>query len=97
MSRDERAATRARVRRVLDALAAAAPGHAVELRIPPHAAVQLIEGPRHTRGTPSAVVECDAETLFALVAGELTWDEGVEAGRIRASGERSNLSRLFPL
>ena len=97
MTREERAVTRAQVRRVLDALAAASPGHSVELRIPPHAAVQLIEGPRHTRGTPSAVVEFDAETLFALAAGELTWHEGVEAGRIRASGERSNLSHLFPL
>src|SRR5581483_9154285 len=26
------------------------PGHAVEVRVPPVAAVQCIEGPRHTRG-----------------------------------------------
>src|SRR5690625_6264093 len=29
-----------------------APGHSVELRVPPFVAVQCIEGPRHTRGTP---------------------------------------------
>jgi len=97
MGREERAAERARVRAVLDRLAAIAPGRSVELRVPPHAAVQLVEGPRHTRGTPGAVVELDAETLFALAAGELTWAEGMMAGRIRASGERSDLGHLFPL
>lgn len=97
MSREERAAVRARVRAVLNRLVAIAPGRSVELRVPPHAAVQLIEGPRHTRGTPSAVVELDADTLFALAHGELTWAEGVAAGRIRASGERSDLGHLFPL
>src|SRR4051794_7326293 len=28
------------------------PGHTLEVRIPPFAAVQCVEGPRHTRGTP---------------------------------------------
>lgn len=95
MSREARAAVRSQVRAVLDELAARAPGHAVELRVPPHAAVQLIDGPRHTRGTPGAVVELDADTLFALVAGSLRWADGVHEGRIRASGERSDLSHLF--
>lgn len=97
MSGEERAALRARVRAVLQRLSEQEPGHAVELRVPPHAAVQLIDGPRHTRGTPSAVVELDADTLFALVDGSLAWDAGVRAGRIHASGDRSDLRRLFPL
>ena len=97
MSREERAALRSQVRALLDQLAAQVPGHAVELRVPPHAAVQLMEGPRHTRGTPGAVVELDAETLFALAAGRLAWSEGVRLGRIRASGERSDLRTLFPV
>jgi len=97
MSREERAVIRAQVRTVLAALSQQEPGHAVELRVPPHAAVQLIEGPRHTRGTPGAVVELDADTLFALAEGSLSWEDGLRAGRIRASGERSDLSRLFPL
>lgn len=95
MTPEEKAAERARVKAVLESLHAAAPGHSVELRIPPYAAIQLIEGPRHTRGTPAAVVEMDAATLFALDARELTWEDGVQAGRILASGERSNLSHLF--
>ena len=37
-----------------------APGHSVEVRVPPYAAVQVIPGVRHTRGTPPAVVETDA-------------------------------------
>ncbi len=32
------------------------PGRAIEVRIPPYAAVQCGEGPTHTRGTPA---ECD--------------------------------------
>ena len=88
--------TRARVRAVLDDLRRRAPGHSVELRIPPYAAVQVVDGPRHTRGTPGAVVEMDADTLLALAGGGLSWAEGVAEGRIRASGERSDLSGLFP-
>lgn len=91
----DRAARRAEVKRILTELAAAAPGHAVELRVPPYAAVQLIEGPRHTRGTPGAVVEMDADTLLGLVDGSVAWADGVREGRIRASGERSDLSGLF--
>ena len=37
----------------------------MELRVPPYAAVQCIEGPRHTRGTPPAVVETDADACPA--------------------------------
>ena len=95
MDREARAQQRAQVRAMLDRLAAFAPGHAVELRVPPYAAVQLIDGPRHTRGTPGAVVEMDAETLFSLANGSLAWSDGVFDGRIRASGERSDLSALF--
>ena len=93
---EDRVATRAAVMAVLARVQAVAPGHSVELRIPPFAAVQIVEGPRHTRGTPSAVVEMDAATLQALDAGTLTWADGVRDGRIRASGERSDLRHLFP-
>ena len=70
-----------------------APGNSVEVRIPPFAAVQCIEGARHTRGTPPAVVEMDAPTWIALGRGTITWPDA----RKRASGERSDLSELFPL
>lgn len=96
MTPEERAALQAAVLAVLARVQRAAPGHAVELRVPPFAAVQIVEGPRHTRGTPGAVVEMDAPTLLALDAGEVAWADAVYAGRIRASGERSDLSHLFP-
>jgi len=74
-----------------------APGHSVEVRVPPYAAVQVVPGVRHTRGTPPAVVEMDATTWVAMATGELTWAEAEEAGRVRASGERADLSSWLPL
>jgi putative sterol carrier protein len=52
---------------------------------------------RHTRGTPPAVVETDAETWIALATGELSWSAAEETGRLRASGERADLSPYLPL
>ena len=74
-----------------------APGHSVEVRVPPYAAVQVIPGVRHTRGTPPAVVEMDAATWGALATGELAWSEAEASGRVRASGERADLSPYLPL
>ena len=62
-------ALRAATRYLLDLLAAAAPGRAVEVRVPPYAAVQCIGGPRHTRGTPANVVEMDPVTWVRLATG----------------------------
>jgi hypothetical protein len=73
------------------------PGRSVELRVPPHVAVQCIEGPRHTRGTPPNVVETDAATWLRLATGDLTWDAAVAEGRVTASGNRADLSGLLPL
>lgn len=85
------------VRHTLELFAEEFPGGAVELRVPPYAAVQAVPGTRHTRGTPPAVVETDAATWLALVTGGLTWAEARDAGRLTASGERSDLSELLPL
>ena len=74
-----------------------APGHSVEVRVPPYAAVQVIPGVRHTRGTPPAVVEMDAATWIALATGELSWADAVASGTVRASGERTDLSTYLPL
>ena len=90
---DERLLTR----HYLALLAARAPGRAVEIRVPPYAATQVIEGTRHTRGTPPAVVETDPPTWLALATGELDWDDAVRAGRVRASGERADLAPYLPL
>ena len=93
----ERAAVKAAVKASLAALVEVAPGHAVEVRVPPYAAVQAIGGTRHRRGTPPAVVECDARTWLELAAGRLSWSDAVADGRVRASGERSDLSEHLPL
>lgn len=85
------------VKATLALLQAKAPGHAVEVRVPPYGAVQVVEGGRHTRGTPRAVVETDPETWIAVAKGELAWSEAVADGRIRASGERTDLSAYLPL
>jgi hypothetical protein len=85
------------VRYLLQLLEAKAPGNTVEVRVPPHGAVQCIEGPSHTRGTPPNVVETDAATWLALATGRLTGAAARDAGRVRASGERSDLSAYLPL
>ncbi|ACZ32094.1 hypothetical protein Xcel_3092 [Xylanimonas cellulosilytica DSM 15894] len=85
------------VRFTLEELADVAPGNAVEVRVPPAGAVQAVPGPRHTRGTPPNVVETDVETWLGLVTGRLRWADAVDAGRVRASGERSDISGLLPL
>lgn len=81
----------------LGVLAAVAPGRSVEVRVPPYAAAQVVPGVRHTRGTPPAVVELDPDTWIALALGDLDWAAAERAGRIRASGERSDLTAYLPL
>lgn len=85
------------VRFTLEELADLAPGHAVEVRVPPYGAVQAVNGPRHTRGTPPNVVETDPDTWLGLVTGGVDWTAAVVDGRVRASGERSDISGLLPL
>lgn len=74
-----------------------APGRSVEVRVPPYAAVQVVEGVRHTRGTPPAVIETDAQTWLALATGDLDWLDAIATGRVVASGERADLTPYLPL
>ncbi len=92
----ERAMVKAAVKASLQAFAAAVPGKAVEIRVPPYAVVQAVAGATHRRGTPPAVVECDARTWLELVSGRTRWQDAVDDGRVRASGERSDLSPYLP-
>src|SRR5688572_33236687 len=78
-------------------LAQQVPGRSVELRVPPHVAVQCVPGPRHTRGTPPNVVETDAATWLRLAAGHVTWADAVAEGKVTASGNRADLSDHLPL
>ena len=71
------------------------PGRAVEVRVPPYLAIQILGGTTHRRGTPPAVVEMSPQTWLALFTKKLSWAEAVTSGKIAASGERSDLSELL--
>ena len=66
-----------------------APGNSVEVRVPPFVAVQCIEGPRHTRGTPPNVVETDPRSWLLIVTGMAAFADLVESGAVEASGSRA--------
>ena len=85
------------VKQSLALLTERAPGRAIEVRIPPYAAVQCGAGPTHTRGTPPNVIEMNAETWLALASGERSWADAMSAGLINASGVRADLTELLPL
>lgn len=89
--------TRTAARFCLEEMAERHPGRSVELRIPYAGAVQVIEGPKHRRGTPPNVVEMDAPTWLALCVGNLRWEEAATLGKVSASGIRADLSGFFPL
>jgi hypothetical protein len=93
----DRDTTATAVRWLLQVLAESAEGNTVEVRVPPFGAVQAIEGPRHTRGTPPNVVETDAATWIALATGTLTWSLAMAEARVSASGQRADLTAYLPL
>ncbi len=71
------------------------PGRAVEVRVPPYLAVQILGGTTHRRGTPPAVVEMSPQTWLELFTKKISWAEAVASGKIIASGERSDLSEIL--
>jgi hypothetical protein len=85
------------VRYTLQLLKDKAPGRSVEVRVPPWGAVQVIEGPAHTRGTPPAVVEMDPSVWVKLALGTQTFSEALAEGGVRASGVRSDLTGWLPV
>jgi hypothetical protein len=93
----DRATRGTAVRYTLEELGVRAPGRSVEVRVPPFGAVQCVEGPRHTRGTPPNVVEADAETWLGLATGDRLWADALAEGRLRVSGTRADLDALLPL
>ena len=74
------------------------PGRAVEVRVPPFAAVQCLPGLTHTRGNPPNVVETDARGWLSLVTGKLSWAEALATDVVKASGHRTGeLAPLLPM
>ena len=85
------------VRYGLQLLRDSAPGASVEVRVPPFGAVQAIGGPTHTRGTPPAVIEMNAESWLSLVTGQESYEDAVSSGDVVASGLRTDLQGFLPL
>lgn len=94
----ERAELAEAVRLTARTLAAMAPGASVEVRVPPFVAVQCISGPRHTRGTPSNVVEADPRTWLLLATGRIELTDAVARGAVQLSGTRAGeIAAVLPL
>jgi hypothetical protein len=85
------------VRFALEELAERAPGRTLEIRVPPYGAVQCVQGPRHTRGTPPNVIEMNATTWLDLVTGRSDWATALAGGAVHASGQRATLAHLLPI
>jgi len=89
-------------RAITGELAARHPGHTIEIRVPPFAAVQVCatggEGPQHRRGTPPNLVEMDAQTAVRLAVAAITWDDAVATGLVRYSGAHAgDVATMLPL
>lgn len=93
----ERAVLARAVRLSLRVLPQVAPGHSVEVRVPPFAAVQCVAGPRHTRGTPPNVIETDPRCWLELATGRLAFADALAQARVTASGSRADISALLPV
>lgn len=85
------------VRWTLELLRQDLPGRAVEVRVPPAGAVQILGGTTHRRGTPPAVIETDMQTWLELATGKISWQQAQQSGNIDASGQRADLEQYLPL
>ena len=95
--RPSRSAVAAAVRLTTAQLEQDAPGHSVEVRVPPFAAVQCIEGSVHRRGTPPNVVQCDALTWLRLAGGIIDLDGAVTAGAEVSGAHAGDVSHWIPV
>ena len=83
------------VKQILKVIEELAPGRSVELRVPPYAAIQCVQGGNHRRGIPPNVVEMSGQTLITLSKTPDLWDQLCSNGAVSASGTNSNLAYLF--
>lgn len=78
-----------------------APGYSVELRVPPFVAVQCIDGPEHTRGTPPNVVELSPEVWLRAATGHIPFADAAADKSSWVSGQRAgevaNFVPVIPL
>ncbi|KAB1503004.1 hypothetical protein F7230_05500 [Corynebacterium sp. 320] len=94
VARPGRAEVAQAVRLSIALLGQSVPGHTLEVRVPPFAAVQCLPGPEHRRGTPPNVVQCSPVTWLRLLVGE----ETLMNSDAEVSGSRaSELAKHLPL
>ena len=90
-------ATALQVKKILEAIKKAAPGSAVELRIPLYGAIQCVAGVNHRRGIPANQVEMSAQVLIQIAQDPTLWSSLIRSGQIQASCQLSDLSQIFAL
>jgi hypothetical protein len=90
-------ATALQVKKILEEIKKAAPGNAIELRVPLYGAIQCVAGVNHRRGTPANQVEMSAQVLIQLAQDPALWRSLAQSGQIQASGQLSDLSQIFAL
>lgn len=95
--RPSRAAVAAACRLSTALLGEDAPGHSVEVRVPPFAAVQCVAGSVHRRGTPPNVVQCDPRTWLRLATGLLTLEEAAAAGAEVSGAHAADVAHWLPV
>lgn len=75
-----------------------APGRAVELRIPPWIAVQIIAGSSHARGIPPNVIEMPAAVWLRVFVGKIAYSAALHQGLIEASGVKcAEIENFLPV
>lgn len=89
--------TKLAVRYTLQEISKLYPGKSLEIRVPPAGATQILKGSTHRRGTPPAVVECDMQTWLNLYVGKITWQESLAQHKLKAYGEKADLSQILPI
>lgn len=92
-----RAEIAAACRLSLALLAQDAPGHSVEVRVPPFAAVQCVAGSVHRRGTPPNVVQCAPRTWLRLATGMDSLDEAAGAGAEVSGAHAVDVAHWLPV
>lgn len=74
-----------------------APGHSVEVRVPPFAAVQCVAGSVHRRGTPPNVVQCAPRAWLRLATGVDTLADAEAAGAEVSGAHAADVAHWLPV
>lgn len=93
----DRATLETAVNYTLQLLVDRAPGDAVAILVPPYGAVSCIDDPGRPAGREPDTIQTDAATWLMLAVGDLRWSEARDSGKVRASGERADLTAYLPV